>query len=183
MLSSLNTLHNFTNPKLQTLQMHGHFRFCCLIWRSCHKSSRCLCIFIQILMQGHFHSLAWLEISPPAVAAMHNSTNPICMVIFNFCRLIGNITICSNCCAQFYKSCMNSQFTSVAWLESLPSAVTAVHNSTNPICTVTFTFAAWLEISLSAVTAVQNFTNRFYSHFYFYRLIGNIAICSNCPAQ
>ena len=21
-------MHNFTNPKLQILQMHGHFRFC-----------------------------------------------------------------------------------------------------------------------------------------------------------
>ena len=43
---------------------------------------------------------------------------------------------------------------------------------------------ALLEISPSAVTALHNSTKSYiHSHFYFCRLIGNIAIRSNCSAQ
>ena len=53
-----------------------------------------------------FTSVTWLETSPSAVTAMHNSTNPIHTVIFTS----GNSAICSNCSAQFYKSYVPGYF-------------------------------------------------------------------------
>ena len=108
-LSSVNTVHNFKNPQLQILQMHGHFRFCHLIG-SLAISSRCRAHLYKSYMHGRFY----------------------------FCLLIRNITISSNCRAQFYKSYMHDHFYFFAWLEILPSVVTVLHNFTNLMCTVIF---------------------------------------------
>ena len=89
-LSLVNTLYNFTNPKLQVLQMHGYFRFCRLIW-SIAISSRCRPHLYKSYMHGHFY----------------------------FCRLIGNITISSNCRALLYKPYMHGYFYFYCLIENI----------------------------------------------------------------
>ena len=86
-------------------------------------------------MHGHVYFCAWLEISPSAVTAVHNSTNPICTVIF----------------------------TSVPWLAILPSVVTVLHNSTNLMCPVISTLVnlhiEWVSYNTCIRTCNKTHTN------------------------
>ena len=53
-----------------------------------------------------FTSVTWMKVSPPAVTAMHNSTNPVGTVIFTtvaWLVILPSASVCSNCSAQFYK--------------------------------------------------------------------------------
>ena len=56
-----------------------------------------------------FTTVAWLEISPSAVTAVHNSTNPICTAIFSsvawLAILQSVVTV-----LQFYKSYVPGHF-------------------------------------------------------------------------
>ena len=114
-LSVATAVHIFRSPLCTPLQILNY------------KFYKCTVIFV---------SVAWFEVLPSAVDVVHIKYKSYMHGHFYFCHLIGNINISSNYRAQFYKFYTQAIFTSVAWLEIFPAAVTFVHNSTNPMYTV-----------------------------------------------